>query len=122
MASFIELKELNKKGDLSRMLVKKFDGERGFIGYRNEDTDLIIIFKSIEETPFADAIEQAIVEHYTGLGYTVEKLRETTRYNFEALISLDDKRRGFIIVVITTHYPITTDGCLRLTTTVWPSS
>ncbi len=121
MASFEELVRMNKEGDLSKMLAKKFNGKRGHITGIIEDMDLLIAFDSIEKTPSIEDIQQTVIEYYKGLGYIIEK-NNIAGEMFDAIICSGSKRDGIMIIVITTKYPLTigtgATNHLRLTATI----
>ena len=123
MVSMQELVELNNQGDLGKMLAMKFQGERGHLCPR-KDADLMIGFKSKAETPGATIIGEAVMEHYTKLGYVVEpsKSHGAKGNCFEAKIIPDPRRHEFVHIVITTFYPPTMGdehNHLRITTTLF---
>jgi len=125
MTSFQELMEHNEQGYLSKMLADKFCGERSNIKYQNEDKDVIISFVSVEVTPFADVLEQAIIEYYTKLGCTLKKFGSTSKDVVELMVFVGDMRQGFMTMTITSHYPFFIgkdhgEKYLRLTTELLP--
>lgn len=104
MVSFEQLLELNKKGDLSGMLAKKFDGERGYMRDVG-DMEVMIGFKSRADTPSAVQIGNAVVEHYSKLGYNLEP-KWPGADMFEAFIFPESKGKGCISLTISTFYPL----------------
>ncbi len=123
MPSTEELIELNKQGDLGEMLAEKFRGERGALRGR-KDAELMIGFASRSETPTAEMIATAVVEHYTRLGYIVRPHDGVAGSDcFEAEIFYSALDGGCVHVVITTFYPLTIGrddehNHLRISTTV----
>lgn len=107
MASLQELVVLNQQGDLGKMLAEKFHGE---LGRRDNTTrgdwDFMIGFKSKAETPSIEAIKQAVVEHYTQLGYQVEAEKSSPPDMFCCMLFFESKGQGGITVTITTYYPL----------------
>ena len=120
MASFDELVALNNEGDLGNMLAISFNGEIWHT-YLRKDSELIISFKSITETPSREEIDQAVTWHYRRLGYIVEPSTRPQIDVFECCVFCDRKCDGFITVLITTFYPLNAGNehnHLRVTTTV----
>lgn len=117
MASFTELLELNRQGDMGRMLAEKFQGRRGELKSR-QDEDLLISFRSESETPFIGQVKQAMTSHYTKLGYTVQVDTRSPPNMLEAQIYHETIGGGVVTVTISTFYPFLHDRCnqLRLTT------
>jgi hypothetical protein len=106
MASSEELKKLFEEGKLGELLARKFKGKRGRT-YPNKDLDFLVVFKSEQKTPTAEAIGKAVTKYYTSLGYEVEDGGIRDSKCFEAIISYDRSKSGACCVglVITTRYP-----------------
>ncbi len=119
MASTKELAELFKRGELGKLLANTFNGERGRVN-PCADSDLLVIFKSEDQTPSAEKIGETVRQYYSNLGYVVddESLRDNS---FEANI-YSKSEDGFVSLVITTHYPFPAPGqgraSLRITSNI----
>lgn len=120
MASIIQLVQLVTQGETGKLLARMFNGERGHV-YQNEDSELIVVFKSEEETPEAPAILKAITAHYEKMGCRVEPYGGDADC-IEAFIFPSTNEEGKIGIVVTTHYPFPAPGqgtaALRLTTNI----
>ena len=119
MASIRKLVQLNRDGDLGKMLAEKFHGECGRT-FPQKDLEFMIGFKSESETPMASAVAEAITQHYREKGFkvTIDDLQENC---FQCRIHTDNLDSGWINVLVTTRYPLTPGGGLnhiRVTTNV----
>ncbi len=106
MASAKELDDLFNAGELGKLLVKAFHGERGRV-YPNQDLEFLIVFENEKKTPSVEAIAKTVAEHYRAIGYKVEPSEHRKKDCFEAIISFDrEKGEGCVFgVAITTPYP-----------------
>ena len=121
MASIKELVELFNSGAMGKLLASTFNGERGRV-CPNEDSDVLVVFRSEAETPDIIRIKKVITDHYTKLGYRVEPNKLQSGNCFEAFVYWSSKEHGIIGIVVTTNYPFPAPGqgtaSLRLTSTI----
>lgn len=120
MASTAELLQLNREGDLGKLIVWTFKGECGRL-YPRKDSDLMIGFRTKDATPEISLIERLVTRHYEELGYTVEAVCGQASESFEFLIYFNEKSNGCIFVIISTFYPLVMGddhNHVRITTTV----
>ncbi len=120
MPNFRELVELNRNGDLGKLLAEKFHGEIGKLQPR-KDADFIIGFKSETLTPSTEGIKATITKHYEKLGFVVEN-PEIAGGMFECIIHDGNRETGFVKLVVTTRYPLQIGGhhhYARITTEVY---
>jgi len=109
MVTAKELVELNRKGDLSRMLAEKFHGVRcDPLG--KGDLDLIITFESKGEAPNIEAIKVALSEYCTKLGCELKFDSMSGKDMVLAAITSTSDGHGIISVTISTFYPQVSGG------------
>ena len=105
MATYDQLLSLLEKGEIGKLLAKKFSGERGR-AYPNEDLDVLVVFPSEEQTPSAESIQRLLREHFTSLGYVFEDVPNARRDSVQAYVYLPGRKRdGMVSICITTNYP-----------------
>ncbi len=103
--SFANLAQMFNDGKLSELLKTKFSGKIGH-QYPMKDSEVIISFPSPEKTPTAEAIRQAVNEHYTLLGYEVERGSMDSRNGPCFLMRhRSTSIPGFVSVIMTIPYP-----------------
>lgn len=104
MASITELVALFNNGELGKLLAREFNGERGHV-HPNEDSDLIIVFESNEDTPSVDEINEVVTRHYSQLGYRVILDGYGAKNVIGCSFRSDDSDEYCVCVTISTSYP-----------------
>jgi hypothetical protein len=99
-----ELVELNRRGDLSKMLVEKFNGVR-HDPLGKGDFDLVISFESKAKTPTKEAIKEALSEYAAKLGCELKFDSMSGRDMVLAAITSLSDGHGIVSVTISTFYP-----------------
>jgi hypothetical protein len=107
MASSQELWQLFTEGKLVELLASTFGGESRRLD-DVKDSDFIMSFGGVEQTPNAQQVAEAVKMYYIGLGYKVDDRRSGGGKCFEAFVHHDRHLPGgcVVSVVITIPYPL----------------